>query len=47
MHEEVVRHEPGRALTMRITETNLPFQSADIRFTLEPVETCDFFVMLN
>lgn len=36
LHEEVVHHEPQRALTMRITETNLPFQHADIRFTLQP-----------
>ena len=34
--EEVVLHQPERALTMRITETNLPFQHADIRFELEP-----------
>ncbi len=36
LHEEVVLHEPERALTMRITETNLPFRKADIRFRLEP-----------
>ena len=36
LHEEVVLHEPERALTMRITETNLPFQHADIRFRLQP-----------
>lgn len=36
LHEEVVHHDPERAITMRITETNLPFQAADIRFSLEP-----------
>ncbi len=33
--EDVIEWRPGQALTMRITETNLPFKSADIRFTLE------------
>ena len=36
LHERVVAWEPERALTMRITETNLPFAAADIAFTLEP-----------
>jgi uncharacterized protein YndB with AHSA1/START domain len=36
VHEEVVAHEPERALTMRITKTNLPFDEADIRFRLQP-----------
>ena len=35
--EEVVEWNEGRTLTMRITETNLPFQSADIRFELTQV----------
>lgn len=34
--EEVVEWEPPKRLTMRITDTNLPFETADIRFTLEP-----------
>lgn len=34
LHEEVVHHETDRALTMRITETNLPFSRADINFRL-------------
>ena len=34
--EEVVEFERPSKLTMRITETNLPFKSADIRFWLEP-----------
>jgi hypothetical protein len=34
LDENVVSWEPNRALTMRITKTNLPFRSADIRFTL-------------
>ena len=37
LHESVVGMEEARSLTMRIDETNLPFKSADIRFTLEPV----------
>lgn len=36
LHETVVLHEPERALTMRITETNLPFEHADIGFRLQP-----------
>jgi hypothetical protein len=33
---EVVVHEPGQALTMRIPQATLPFHRADIRFRLEP-----------
>jgi hypothetical protein len=36
LDEEVVEFVSGEALTMRITNTNLPFQHADIRFRLEP-----------
>ena len=36
LDEEVVVFEPGRQMTIRITDTNLPFASADIRFSLEP-----------
>jgi hypothetical protein len=32
--EEVVTFEPTLAITFRITDTNLPFKAADIRFTL-------------
>jgi hypothetical protein len=35
LDEEVVEWEVGKRLTMRITGTNLPFKSADIRFTLQ------------
>lgn len=35
LDEEVVEWTPGAALTMRIVATNLPFKTADIRFTLE------------
>lgn len=35
LHEEVVGFEPQHALTIRITDTNLPFKTADIRFRLE------------
>lgn len=38
LKEDVVRWDPNTALTMRITETNMPFQEADIRFTLEPLD---------
>ena len=34
LKEEVVVWEPGGRLTMRITDTNLPFHAADIRFAL-------------
>lgn len=34
LKESVVAFEEDRALTMRIDETNLPFKSADIHFTL-------------
>ena len=34
--EEVVDFERPYKLTMRITETNLPFKTADIRFWIEP-----------
>lgn len=36
LEEEVVEWTPEQAMTMRITETNLPFAAADIRFTLSP-----------
>ena len=36
LHEEVVAFEPFHSLTIRITDTNLPFDSAIIRFALEP-----------
>ncbi len=36
LNEEVVVFDPPRRLTIRITDTNLPFKSADIRFFLEP-----------
>ena len=34
LKEEVVKFEPEQALTMRITDSNMPFKYADIRFTL-------------
>jgi uncharacterized protein YndB with AHSA1/START domain len=36
LDEEVVAWEPGEKLTMRIVGTNMPFETADIRFTLRP-----------
>jgi len=35
LDEEVVLFEPPAKITFRITETNLPFESADIRFELK------------
>ena len=34
--EEIVEFEKPHKLTMRITDTNMPFRTADIRFFLEP-----------
>ncbi len=34
LDEKVVEWDPGEALTMRIVGTNMPFKTADIRFTL-------------
>lgn len=34
LNEEVVQYEAQRKLTMRITDTNMPFETADIHFTL-------------
>jgi len=39
LQEEVVEYDQGERLTMRITESNLPFAHADIRFFLKPEET--------
>ncbi len=36
LKEEVVEFERPYKLTMRITDTNLPFKTADIRFWVEP-----------
>jgi uncharacterized protein YndB with AHSA1/START domain len=36
LDEMVVKWDAGKALTMRVTGTNLPFKAVDIRFTLEP-----------
>lgn len=36
LKESVVEFEHEQRLTMRIDQTNLPFASADIRFTLRP-----------
>jgi uncharacterized protein YndB with AHSA1/START domain len=35
LDEEVVEWEEGRRLTMRVVDTNLPFQTIDIRFRLQ------------
>jgi uncharacterized protein YndB with AHSA1/START domain len=34
LDEEVVHYDPRQAITFRITRSSMPFQSADIRFTL-------------
>lgn len=39
LEEEIVEYEQGKRLTMRVTESTLPFAHADIRFLLEPEET--------
>jgi uncharacterized protein YndB with AHSA1/START domain len=36
LDEEVIEWESGQRLTVRIVATNLPFKSADVRFTLRP-----------
>ena len=36
LDEEVVEFERPHKLTIRITDTNLPFQTADIQFRIEP-----------
>jgi uncharacterized protein YndB with AHSA1/START domain len=36
LDEKVVEWEDNKRLTMRIVGTNLPFKTADIRFTLQP-----------
>ncbi len=36
LDEEVIEFERPHKLTIRITDTNLPFKTADIRFSLEP-----------
>ena len=36
LNEEIVEFVPPNKLTMRITETNLPFAQADIRFRVVP-----------
>ncbi|MCB1906661.1 MAG: SRPBCC family protein [Rhodocyclaceae bacterium] len=35
LEEEVARFEPGREISFRITATNLPLASAEIRFRIE------------
>jgi ligand-binding SRPBCC domain-containing protein len=37
LKEDVVAFQEEQAITFRITETNMPFARADIRFTLSPV----------
>ncbi|CAB9504558.1 Polyketide cyclase / dehydrase and lipid transport [Seminavis robusta] len=39
LEEEVVKFEPETAITFRITNSNMPFARADIRFSLASVET--------
>jgi len=37
LDEAVVAWQPHEKLTMRIMGTNLPFETADVRFTLRPI----------
>ncbi len=39
LNEQVIEWTHGKILTMRIIETNLPFKTADIRFSLEQRST--------
>ena len=39
LDEEVVAWKPNEQLTMRITDTNMPFAHADIRFYLRPEDS--------
>ncbi len=36
LDEEVVEWDEGRLLTIRVVDSNMPFKTADIRFTLSP-----------
>jgi len=36
LEARVLEHEPERLTTFRVVRSNLPFRSADIRFTVEP-----------
>ena len=38
LYESVVLWSPESALTLRVTETNLPFEHVDIHFLLAPME---------
>jgi uncharacterized protein YndB with AHSA1/START domain len=39
LEEQVVKFEEEQAITFRITESNMPFAHADIRFRLSPQQT--------
>ena len=36
LEEQVVEFDEGSAITMRITDSNMPIEHADVRFVLEP-----------
>lgn len=36
LDEKIIAFEPIKTMTIRVTETNLPFANADIRFFLKP-----------
>lgn len=38
LNETIITFEPKRTMTIRVTDTNLPFDTADIRFFLEQKE---------
>jgi hypothetical protein len=38
LNERIIAFEATKAMTIRVTETNLPFAQADIRFFLAPKE---------
>jgi uncharacterized protein YndB with AHSA1/START domain len=39
LEERVVKFEEERAITFRITQSNMPFARADIHFTLSPLQS--------
>ncbi len=47
LDEEVVKWEPEQALTMRVTNTNMPFKTIDIRFTLKALNQTQTEVLLS
>ncbi len=47
LDEQVIDWRPDEAITFRVTETNMPFESCDIRFTLHPTGVGKTTVLLS